>query len=137
MTSRVSTSNKIAIAAAGLVVFGGGAYMYTQAFPPSGGTVAGTISPAQRYRASQVSAADVQLGDNSVPRLMQTDAFQAMVKNPSFRAMARDPEFSALAQNSSALAAMSQHAAAFQSLASNRQQFQSLVAMSSAMNALS
>src|SRR5579863_2230700 len=117
MTSRVSNSSKLAIAATGLVLFGGGAYMYTQAFPPSGGTVAGTISPAQRYRNSQVSAADVTLGDSAVPRLMQTDAFQVMVKNPSFRAMARDPAFSALAQNTTALAAMSQHAAAFQSLA--------------------
>src|SRR5579862_9219400 len=123
MTSKSSNSNKIALAATAFVVLGGGAFLYTHYAPPSGGTVAGTITPAQRYRSAQVSDADVQLGDSSVPQLMQTDAFQLMVKDPSFRAMARDPSFSALAQNSAALAAMSSHAQAFQALAGNRQQF--------------
>jgi len=123
MTARVSTNNKIAIAVSGLVLVGGGAYLFTKQFPPSGGTAAGTITAAQRYRSAQVGEADVQLGDSAVPRLMQTDAFQLMVKNPSFRAMARDPAFNALAGNSQALAAMSQNAQAFQSLAGNRQAF--------------
>src|SRR5215469_10734994 len=135
MAAQVSTNSKIAIALTGLVLVGGGAYVLTQQFPPHGGTVVGTITPAQRYRSAQISDADVQLGDASVPTLMQSDAFQLMVKNPSFRAMARDPNFSALAQNSAALAAMSQNAHAFQSLASNHQAFQSLVSLSSAMSA--
>ena len=39
-------------------------------------------------------------------QLMQTDAFEVMVKNPSFRALASDPGFQALAMNPQAMAAM-------------------------------
>ena len=61
--------------------------------------VAGTILPAERYHATQVTNKDVKLGDTGVAQLMQTDAFELMVKNPTFRAMASDPGFMALALN--------------------------------------
>ena len=62
------------------------------AFTRRSGRAAGTVAPAQRYVNSQVSDKDVTLGDTSVPELMQTDAFEAMVKDPDFRKLARDPE---------------------------------------------
>ena len=49
-----------------------------RSFPPRGET-AGTIAPAERYRATQIDTQDVVLGDDSVPKLMQTDAFSPLL----------------------------------------------------------
>ena len=57
----------------------------------------GTIAPADRYVSPQVGEGDVTLGDTSIPKLMQTDAFEVMSKNPNFRTLASDPGFAALA----------------------------------------
>ena len=66
---------------------------------------------------AQVGEGDVTLGDTSVPELMQTDAFQVMVKDPNFRALAGDPGFAALASNPAAMAALAANPSAFAALA--------------------
>src|SRR5690242_17754946 len=101
------------IAASGLVVVILAVALVAEGFPPKGGSTSGTIVSAERYHASQVSDADVGLGDQGVAKLMQTDAFELMVKNPSFRALVMDPGFQALAQNPSLLAALAKSPEAF------------------------
>src|SRR4051812_30919511 len=99
MTSPFSTLNnrKMILTSAAILAVGLGAYGLGRVYPPLGPS-AGTVAPAERYVSSQVGAADVTLGDTSVPQLMQTDAFDLMVRNPTFRALARDPSFALLAQ---------------------------------------
>src|SRR4051812_29765591 len=120
MATSLSTSNKrkMILTTAGVLAVGLGAYGLGRIYPPLGPS-AGTVGAAQRYVNPQVSDKDVTLGDTSVPQLMQSDAFEAMVRDPSFRKLARDPNFSALAQNPAAMAALASNAAAFQSLAQN------------------
>lgn len=113
------------LAAAGLVVVAAGAYSIGRVYPPIG-PIAGTIAPADRYVESQIGDADVELGDTSVPQLMQTDVYEVMVKNPNFRALASDPGFAALAQNPQAMAAIAANPQAFSALAKNANAFQSL-----------
>src|SRR5881628_2342108 len=96
MATSVSNKNKMYLTTAGVLAFGVAAYGLGRIYPPLGPT-AGTIAPAQRYVSSQVGEGDVTLGDTAVPELMQTDAFQVMVKDPNFRALANDPGFAALA----------------------------------------
>ena len=83
----------VAVAAVVAVAF------FTIGYPPDGRNSAGTVAPAQRYRAEQPKAGDVKLGDQSVAQLMQTEAFDRFVKNPSTRALAGDPDFQALARS--------------------------------------
>src|SRR5262245_11468075 len=100
MPFALSSNAKLGVAATGLVaVLAIGAVAVGTLQPPFGGESAGTIAPAERYRAAQVTTSDVTLGDDSVPLLMQTDIFQLMVHDPSFRVLAADPGFAALAQN--------------------------------------
>ena len=120
MATALSQSQKMYLVTAGVLAFGVAAYGLGRVYPPLGPS-AGTIAPAQRYVSSQVSDADVTLGDQSVPQLMQTDAFEVMVHDPNFRAMARDANFAALAQNPAALSAMAANAQAFQALSHNPQ----------------
>jgi hypothetical protein len=54
--------------------------------------VAGTVVPAQRYRAPQ-GAADIRLGDQSMAQLMQNDAFVKLIRDPQIQALAREPGF--------------------------------------------
>ena len=89
MASTVPAKNKnsrIFLATAGVAVIAAGAYGLGRVYPPLGET-AGTIAPAERYRSSQVDASGVSLGDTEIPKLMQTDAFEMMVKDPDFRAL--------------------------------------------------
>lgn len=86
-------------------------------FPPRGDGAAGTVTPAQRYRAEQPKAEDVKLGDQTVAQFMQTEAFERIVKDPQLRALAVDAGFQALAQHPRALAAMAQNPDVFIALA--------------------
>ncbi len=54
------------------VVIGGVAFLGDD-FPPGSDQASGTIVPAERYRGEQISKSDVELGDESVSQLMQTD----------------------------------------------------------------
>src|SRR5215831_7145944 len=119
MTTKTNNSVRMMIAAGALIVVAGGAYWVGRVYPPQTGQTAGTIAPAERYRSSQVTSADVALGDTTVTQLMQTDAFEVMVKNPQFRILAKDPAFQALAQNQEAMAAIAANPAAFAALANN------------------
>src|ERR671933_2036593 len=107
MATVISNNNnrKMLITTAGVLAFGVAAYGLGRIYPPLGPS-AGTVGPAQRYVSAQVTDADVTLGDTSVPELMQTDAFQVMVKDPNFRQLASDPGFAALARNPAALSAL-------------------------------
>lgn len=52
-------------------------------FPPSGDEAAGTIAPAERYRAEAALDEDsVDLGDETISEFVQTDAFEVLVNNP-------------------------------------------------------
>ena len=90
MATALSHKQKMYLTTAGVLAFGVAAYGLGRVYPPLGPS-AGTIAPAQRYVSSQVSEGDVTLGDTSVPELMQTDAFQVMVKDANFRQLAQDP----------------------------------------------
>ena len=117
-TARVSNNSKLLVAAAAVTVAALAAYGLGRIYPPHGAPSSGTIAPAERYQVSQVGSGDVVLGDTSVPALMQTDAFELMVKDPSFRALATNPAFMAVAQeNAKALAAIAQNPAAIAALA--------------------
>src|SRR5438270_6573791 len=119
MATRLTSNNRrMILTTAGVLAVGLGAYGLGRVYPPLGPS-AGTVGAAQRYVNPLVSDKDVTLGDTSVPQLMQSDAFEAMVRDPSFRKLVRDPNFSALAQNPAAMAALASNAAAFQSLAQN------------------
>src|SRR3954454_15024647 len=111
MTIALSNNRKMYLSAAGVLAFGVAAYGLGRVYPPLGPSQ-GTVAPAERYVSSQVSDADVTLGDTSVPQLMQTDAFELMVHDANFRALARDPNFAALAQNPAAMSAMAANAQA-------------------------
>ena len=120
MTTMVSNKNnrRMILTTAGVLVFGIAAYGLGRVYPPLGET-AGTVGPAQRYVAPQVTDADVQLGDTSVPQLMQTDAFELMVHDPNFRALAASPGFKALSANPQVMSALMANPKAFSALAAN------------------
>ena len=83
----------------------------------------GHVAPADRYVSSQVTDADVTLGDTAVPELMQTDAFELMVHDTNFRALAASPGFQALAGQPQVMAALMSNPQAFAALASHPQAF--------------
>src|SRR3990170_1171036 len=105
MATVTSQNRQYLLAAAGVIVIAAGAYALGRVYPPLGPT-AGTITPAERHVESQVGEGDVTLGDTSVAELMQTDAFEIMVKDPNFRALAASPGFKALAGQPQVMAAL-------------------------------
>ena len=134
MATSLTNQNRMYLTIAGILAVGVGAYGLGRVYPPLGQS-AGTVAPAQRYVSSQVSDADVTLGDTSVPELMQTDAFQVMVKDPNFRALASDPGFAALASNRAAMSAIAANPAEFAKLAKNPSEFHNLVQSASQLGA--
>src|SRR3954463_7391387 len=122
MASTINNQRKMSLTPAGVLAFGVAAYGLGRVYPPMGPS-AGTIAPAQRYVSAQMTEADVTLGDTAVPELMQTDAFELMVKDPSFRALAASPGFQALASQPQVMAALMGNPKAFAALAGNPQAF--------------
>jgi hypothetical protein len=116
---RTMTRNKrtlligIATAAAAVVIAG---YFFVD-FPAGRQNVSGTVVPAQRYRAEQIKAADVKLGDPAIAQLMQSESFERIIKDPKLRTLALDPGFQALARDPQALSAMMRNVDAFVTLA--------------------
>src|SRR3954452_20719771 len=106
MTAVVSTNRKYLMSGALIAVVAVSAYGLGRVYPPLG-PAEGTIAPAERYVSSQVQSGDVTLGDQSIPQLMQTDAFELMTKDPSFAQMARDPAFAVMARQPALLASLS------------------------------
>jgi len=85
----------VAVAAVAAIFVG----QYYFDIPSSGEQAAGTVAPAQRYRAQQIQPSDVKLGDQQVAQLMQSEAFEKIVKDPQLRALAADANFQALAKS--------------------------------------
>src|SRR5688500_12252444 len=105
MATALTHKNKMYLTTAGVLAVGIAAYGLGRVYPPLGPS-AGTVAPAQRYVNAQVGEADVTLGDTSVPELMQTDAFELMVKDPNFRKLAASPGFQSLAGQPQVMAAV-------------------------------
>ena len=78
----MATSNKafpiilIGVAALGVLAYVG---MVNQ----PGDEVTGTVAPAQRYQAEQNN--EIQLGDQSIQEVMQSDTFARLVADDAFR----------------------------------------------------
>jgi hypothetical protein len=64
---------------------------------PTEGTEA-TIGAAQRAQSPQIAAKDVKLGDTSTQDLLQTETFDAIMKDETLRTMLLDPGFRELMQ---------------------------------------
>ena len=135
MASTVPAKNKskMILATVGVAVIAVGAYGLGRVYPPLGET-SGTIAPAERYRSSQVDASSISLGDTEIPKLMQTDAFELMVKDPAFRALASNPGFAALAQNKPAFTALTRDPQSFAALAANQKAFTAAAKAAAAAN---
>ena len=78
-------TKRILMVGGGLAVIVVGVIVVGRLVPMHGASIMGTIVPAERYHSSQVSNADVQLGDTGVAQIMQTDTYERMVKDPEFR----------------------------------------------------
>src|SRR5436190_16831433 len=117
---------RMILTSAAVIAVGLGAYGLGRVYPPTGPS-AGTIAPADRYVSSQVTDADVTLGDTTVPQLMQTDAFELFVHDKNFRALASSPGFQTLASQPQVMAALIGNPQAFADLASHPEAFASLV----------
>jgi len=126
-----SSNKKYLITGAAVVAVAVAAYGLGRVYPPLG-PVEGTIAPAGRYVAPQVGEGDVTLGDTSVAKLMQTDAFELMTKDKNFQALAREPAFAVLAQNPAALASLAANAQAFEGLAKDPNAFAKLASQARA-----
>jgi hypothetical protein len=124
MATLVSTSNnrRMIMTSAAILAVGVGAYGLGRVYPPLGPS-AGTVVPADRYVSSQISEADVTLGDTAVPQLMQTDAFELFVHDPQFRALVGSPGFRALAGNPQVMSALLSNPRSFADLAGHPQAF--------------
>ena len=57
---------------------------FASSYPPSSEEAAGTIAPAERYRADQIGSEDVKLGDESLQAFMQTDTFDRLINDQAF-----------------------------------------------------
>ena len=96
----MATSNKtvpivlIGVAAMAVVAYFGMNY-------PAGDEVTGTVAPAERYRAEQISEDDIALGDQAVQDFMQSDLFAKLTTDEALRdAFANDAVRDALANES-------------------------------------
>src|SRR6266850_6142696 len=116
----------IGLAVAGVALIAAGSHFLD--IPPSSDNVAGTITPAQRYRAEQqLTAQDVKLADQTISQLLQNDTVVKMV---------RDPQFQALQAYSAVFAAMSGHAKALEVMSVNAQAFNALSGQANVFQAI-
>ena len=128
---------------AAIVAVGVGYFVFD--IPPTD-QVAGTITPAQRYRADQpLTTQDVKLADQSVAQALQNDAVVKLIKDPNFQAIAKNSAaaasfganiqaYAAMAQAPAAMAAMAANAPAFAALASNAAVFNAVLSNPSAFS---
>lgn len=68
-------------------------------YPPSEDDVSGTIGAAKKYRAEQISEADVLLDNPEMQELLQNDEILALLQDEEFRRMIASDEFAKLAEN--------------------------------------
>ena len=83
-------NQKTLIVVVALAVVIGGVAFFASDMPSDSDQASGTIVPAERYRGDQITASDVELGDESLSQLMQTDLFEKIV-NDAFASL--DSEF--------------------------------------------
>ena len=105
MATTDTTNRKYLLSGAMIAVVAVAAYGLGRVYPPLGPS-AGTVTPADRYVSSQIQEEDVTLGDTSVAELMQTDAFELLVRDPDLRAFAASPGFKALSGQPQVMAAL-------------------------------
>lgn len=86
-------NQRVWLVVVGLAVVIGGIALLSDDFPSGSDQVSGTIAPAERYRGEQITSNDVELGDESVAQLMQTDLFQQIVSDASFANAMRSDAF--------------------------------------------
>ncbi len=81
-SERSSPKSKVWLVVVGVVVLAGAAYV-AKVYPPSGDTLAGSVTPADRYRADlkPTDLTTLPLGDQSVAQFMQTDLYQKIVSD--------------------------------------------------------
>src|ERR1700687_3078527 len=84
----LKTTTKLMLAGSALVAIAGGVLVVGGVYPPSHSMTSGTIVPAERYRAKQMSHFDVGRGDKSVPTMMQTDSYQAAANHTAVASQA-------------------------------------------------
>ena len=125
MATTVTSNRKYLLSGAMIAVVAVAAYGLGRVYPPMGPS-AGTVTPADRYVSSQIQEEDVTLGDTSVAELMQTDAFELLVRDPDLRAFAASPGFQALSGQPQVLAALLSNPRAFSALAANPKAFEAL-----------
>jgi hypothetical protein len=76
-----SSRSKIWLVVGGIVVLAGVAYVAT-IYPPDNESLAGSVTPANRYRAeSATKGSGSVLGDQSIAQFMQTDMYQMIVSD--------------------------------------------------------
>ena len=114
----MSMSNqKTFIVVLGLAVVIGGVAFLGNGFQFGDDQASGTIVPAERYRGEQIDSSDVELGDESVAQLMQTDLFQQIVSDAAFAEAMRSDAFRSAMASEAFRSAMSSEA--FRSAMSN------------------
>jgi hypothetical protein len=73
---------KVYLLVIALVVIGAAIMFLSDGMSPTAEDAAGTIVPAERYRANQIDSDDVVLGDETFAKFMQTDLYEELVQNP-------------------------------------------------------
>ena len=125
MATTVTGNKRYLLSGAAVAVVAIAAYGLGRVYPPQGPS-AGTVTAADRYVSPQVQEGDVTLGDTSVAELMQTDAFELLVRDPELRALAASPGFKALSGQPQVMAALLSNPQAFSALAANPKAFEGL-----------
>src|SRR5437868_2447659 len=116
----------VGISLAAVAIIAGGYYVFDLPPPQD---LSGTVAPAQRYRAPQIQAQDVKLGDQGAAQLLQNEAVDKLVKDPAFQKLAGNQQaMQAFAANVTAFAAMMKYQQAFNAIATNAQSFQAFAA---------
>lgn len=75
-------------------VLGAGITYFGLSYPPEN-ALTGTVAPAERYQAAQPGADSIQLGDESLQQVMQTDVFNNLINDEAFIESMRSEDFQA------------------------------------------
>ena len=95
----MATNKSVPVIAVGLVALAAVAY-FGMNTPSDSDDAAGTVAPAERYQAEQPAADEIQLGDESIQEVIQTDTFAKLVADEAFQEAMRSEAFqNALASN--------------------------------------
>jgi len=78
--------------------------------PPATVGTEATIGAAQRAQAPQIAAQDVKLGDTSTQDILQTETFDAIMKDDTLRTMLQDAELRVYLQSSDLRGALQEDA---------------------------